>query len=162
MLLFALPRPLSLVGSCTSTVLSGKRLSGLNGSQCNFPPTERCGAAFRAAKICGVSLHTARVRKQPKCRQWRMQQGLSVWQRSVCNAGAPSPRRTQGTATGERGDRRQWRSQGSRASGSGLCATQAHRRQGAHRAPQQDRFCSCEGSSHHRYCEDSSSQSSLE
>ena len=26
---------------------------------------------------------------------------LSEWQRSVCNAGAPSPRRTPGTATGE-------------------------------------------------------------
>ena len=25
---------------------------------------------------------------------------LSEWQRSVCNAGAPPPRRTQGTATG--------------------------------------------------------------
>ena len=25
---------------------------------------------------------------------------LSEWQRSVCNAGVPSPRRTQGTATG--------------------------------------------------------------
>ena len=35
----------------------------------------------------------------------------SEWPRSVCNAGDMSSRRTQGTATGERGDRRQWRSQ---------------------------------------------------
>jgi len=32
----------------------------------------------------------------------------SEWPRSVCNAGAPSPRRTQGTATGERGERCRW------------------------------------------------------
>ena len=39
---------------------------------------------------------------------------------------------------GDRGDRRLWRSQGSRASGSGRCATQLLRQQGAHRVPQQE------------------------
>ena len=38
---------------------------------------------------------------------------------------------------GERQERRLWRSQATGASGSGLCATQLLRQQGAHRAPQQ-------------------------
>ena len=62
----------------------------------------------------------------------------SEWQRSASNEAAPSARRSQGTATGEQGDRRRWRSQGSRASGRGRCATMPFRRQGEHRAPQQE------------------------
>ena len=56
---------------------------------------------------------------------------------SATGTSAASCEQSKVLALGERGDRRQWRSQGSRVSGRGLWATKPHRRQGAHRAPQQ-------------------------
>ena len=51
LLLFALPRSLYSVEVGTSIFLSGKRLSGLEESQCKFSPTERCWASIRAASF---------------------------------------------------------------------------------------------------------------